>query len=85
MNNRISDPKTIYIVDSVLNSGYKLGEYLRQPIWRCIRTSVQGNLRDLIRDRVRNLVIDDVWSDIDDAALDYFKQNALNKNERIYY
>ena len=84
MNNRISEPKTIYVVHSILNSGYKLGE-LRQPTWRCIRTSVQGNLRDLIRDRVRNLVIDDVWSDIDDAALDYFKQNALNKNERIYY
>jgi hypothetical protein len=73
MNNTISKPKTIYVVDSILNSGYKLGE-LRQPTWRYIRTSVRGNLRDWTIDRVRSLVIDDVWSDIDDAALDYFKQ-----------
>jgi hypothetical protein len=73
MNNRISEPKTIYVVDSILNSGYKLGE-LRQPTWRCITTSVWGNLRDWTIDRVRNLVIDDVWSNIEDTALDYFKQ-----------
>jgi hypothetical protein len=73
MNNRISEPETIYVANSILNSGYKLGE-LRQPTWRYIRTSVQGNLKDLIIDRVRSLVIYDIWSDIDDAALDYFKQ-----------
>ena len=73
MNNRISEPETIYVVDSILNSGYKLGE-LRQPTWRCIRTSVRGNLRGWIIDRVRSLVIYDIWSDIDDAALDYFEE-----------
>ena len=73
MNNTVNKTETIYVANSILNSGYKLGE-LRQPTWRCIRTSVRGNLRDWTIDRVRSLVIDDVWSDIDDAALDYFKQ-----------
>ena len=67
MNNTINKTETIYVANSILNSGYKLGE-LRRPTWRYIRTSVRGNLRDWTIDRVRSLIIDDIWSDIDDAG-----------------
>ena len=74
MHRPLTETETCYVVDSVVDStGYNLGKDLRQPTWKYIRTSVRGNLRDWTGERIRNLVIDDIWSSIEDAALDYFK------------
>ena len=74
MHQSLTEP--CYVVDSVVDStGYNLGKDLRQPTWKYIRTSVRGHLRDRTGERIKNLVIDDVWSSIEDAALDYFQTN----------
>ncbi len=76
MHQSLTETETCYVVDSVVDSpGYNLGNDLRQPTWKYIRTSVRGHLRDWTGERIKNLVIDDVWSSIEDAALDYFQTN----------
>jgi hypothetical protein len=68
--------ETCCVVDSVADSpGYTLCNDLRQPMLRCVSTSVRSNLRDWTGERVRSLVIENAWSSIEDAALDYFKTN----------
>ena len=74
MHQSLTEP--CYVVDSVVDSpGNTLSNNLRHPMLRCVSTSVRSSLRDWTGERIRSLVIEDVWPSIEDAALDYFKTN----------